>query len=91
MMELSHDRAALVAAAQAAEALAELLRFHGEGPHAYSAFGEVDVVGKLAEALLHATRIERDHMSAKPEWTEDREELSQLGAACAKFIDGWVG
>jgi hypothetical protein len=91
MIELLHDRAALVAATQANEAVAELLRFHTEGPHAHSAFGDSDIVEKLAEALLHAGRIHLDHLGDGGHMREYRDEIGQLCAACAMFIDGWAG
>lgn len=89
--ELPHDRAALIAAQQATEATAELLRFHTEGPQADNAFGDVDVTQKLAEALLHAARIEQDLAGAHELDAEYRSELGQIAAACARFIEGWVG
>lgn len=90
--ELPHRHAALVAASQASECVPELLRFHNEGPSGWSAFGEVEIIEKLAEALLHAGRIHLDVMGDdKPIEKEYRDEVFQLTAACARFIEGWAG
>jgi hypothetical protein len=89
--ELPHDRAALIAASQASEAVTELLRFHIEGPAGRMAFGQVEVLEKLAEALLHAARIEIDTLAADSMDAEYREELGQIASACARFIEGWAG
>lgn len=82
---------ALVAAAQGSEAVTELLRYHREGPQAYSAFGDVDVVELLAEAVLHAGRIAINHLAETEHNREYRDEIGQLTAAAARFIDGWAG
>lgn len=82
-------RPALIAATQAAEAVAELLRFAAEGPgHAGGPFGEFEVVAKLAEALALAAQIEREALSQCEEYCHD---LGQLIAAARRFIEGWAG
>lgn len=55
-------RPALIAAHQAIEAATELLRFHREGAATdWGAFGEIEVVEKLAEALALACHIRLEH------------------------------
>jgi len=74
----------VVAAHLTADALAELLRFHREGPQLLGGpFGDIDVCANLAEALLIAARIEREH--AGPD--EDR---NQLTGALECFLE-WEG
>lgn len=86
---------ALIAAAQASEATTELLRFHREGPAGWTAFGDVEVIEKLAEALLLACRIdlaERDIRQRKSPTTREYEAaVNQLAGAAANFIEGWAG
>lgn len=88
---LTEQEAATVAAAQAAEATVELLRFIREGAYNSRApFGE-EVVGKLAEALKIAIDIE-----GGPEETgcldeEERDLMRGLHSAVSAFIAGWVG
>jgi len=91
MPDLPHDRAALIAAAQAAEAVAELLRFASEGSANDRPFGDIEVVEKLAEALLHAGRIEVDHIASLPGCAEEAYAVSSLTNACANHIEDWVG
>lgn len=81
----------LIAATQASEAVAELLRFHREGPQAYSAFGDIEVVEKLAEAIVHAGRTHLEHLGDGDHMHEYREALGQIIHACANFIEGWAG
>ena len=99
MPDIQHDHAlntheaAIVAAAQATEATAELLRFAREGEindrNAFDA--EVDVVAKLAEALKLALEIE-DHPRADTYLDADELALlNNLKAATAAFIAGWNG
>ncbi|WP_374414261.1 hypothetical protein [Novosphingobium colocasiae] len=80
---------ALIAASQASEAVAELLRFHREGPQAWSAFGDIEVVCNLAEALKLACEIEAYHL---PDHHAPvlSSELGQLAAACACYIERWA-
>lgn len=82
---------ALIAACQSSEAVAELLRFRREGPQAYSAFGDIEVVEKLAEAIVHAGRIALDHLGDGCHMLEYREALGQIVHAAANFIEGWAG
>lgn len=74
----------VVAAHLAAEATSELLRFHREGPQLLGGpFGDVDVCTNLAEALLIAARIQRDH--AGPD-----SDLNQLTGALERYLE-WEG
>lgn len=78
------DAAHITAAHLAAEATSELLRFTREGPQLLGGpFGDVDVCTNLAEALLIAARIQRDH--AEPD-----EDLNQLTGALERYLE-WVG
>lgn len=81
--------AALIAACQAGDALAEVLRFMKEGPAFETSPFDNEPVAKLAEATLAVARIEASQCQVIDE--EEREALGQLAAACAKVIDGWVG
>ncbi len=85
------EEAAIVAAQQATEAVAELLRFHREGAFSErSAFAE-EVVGKLAEALNLAMEIEGDpEQSGYLDW-EEVEWFRKLKQAVTAFISGWAG
>lgn len=75
---------ALSAAHLTAEATSELLRFHREGAQLLGGpFGDVDVCSNLAEALLIAARIQRDH--AGPD-----EDLNQLTGALERYLE-WEG
>lgn len=91
MIELPNDRAALIAASQASEAVHELLRFYQEGPASDRAFGDVEVVSKLAEALKLACNIECDLLAPFPHAQEEHGEVNRLAGACANFIEGWAG
>lgn len=81
----SQDAASVPFAAHlTAEATSELLRFHREGPQLLGGpFGDVDVCSNLAEALLIAARIQRDH--AEPD-----EDLNQLTGALERYLE-WEG
>lgn len=81
--------APLIAAAQAGEALVELLRYSREGAAYSSAPFTNEPVQKLVEAALLAARIELAEEQTQAE--EERESLGQLAAACARFIEGWAG
>lgn len=82
--------AAIVAAAQASDATAELLRYAREGAYGQrSAFGETEPTPNLAQALKLAIEIELAEDGILDE--EERASLGQLAAACARFIDGWMG
>jgi hypothetical protein len=89
---LTPDRAAIVAASQASEALAELLRFISDGAHnERSPFGETDVVAKLAEALKLSLDIEGH---PRPDTYLDADELALLSGlkdATDAFLEGWAG
>ncbi len=87
---------ALIAATQASEAVAELLRFHREGSALFGPFGEVEVVEKLAEAVAIACEIElRENFNlsatAQDQDSQDyRAALEQLRDAARHFIQGWA-
>lgn len=87
---------ALIAAACTSEATTELLRYAREGQADDTAFGDIEVVEKLAEALriaidLHCAARRLILHPAKLWDTDEIEELRCLRAACAGFIDGWAG
>lgn len=77
---------AIIAAHQATDATAALLLHATEG----GGFGDVEVVGKFAEALVLSIDI---HVASSVEEcdTEYLAELDALRNAAAKFIEGWVG
>lgn len=78
---------ALVAAEQATQAAAELLRFRREGPDGFSPFGDPEPVALLAEALLRTARIEAASFPATDELNAVYvSEVGQLAAACARFL-----
>lgn len=85
------EEAAMLAAAQAAEATVELIRFGREGAYTTrSPFAE-EVTGKLAEALKLAIEIE-----GGPEGTgcldeDERQLVRDLYTSVTAFIAGWVG
>jgi hypothetical protein len=88
------EEAAIVAAAQAAEATTELLRFVREGPHSDRCAFDVEVVGKLAEALKLAIDIENVPDASGPETFLDDQEialLTNLKASLTAFLEGWAG
>lgn len=88
---LTIEETATVAAAQATEATAELLRFAREGAHSARApFGE-EVVGKLAEALGLALEIEGEPLETSILDENERALLANLKTAVAAFINGWFG
>ena len=89
MDEIDFNDAALLAACQAGDALAEVLRFLKEGPAFPSSPFDNEPVAKLAEALLCTIKIELGTDRVLD--TDEQEALGQLGEACAKFIEGWVG
>lgn len=80
---------ALIAAAQASDGLAELLRFLREGDAFLgSPFGEVEPACKFAEAALLCAEMDYD----SPHLDDDeRTALGDFIAACRAFIDDWVG
>lgn len=79
-------RDSLIAATQAVEAGAELLRFHAEGPRCNMPFADDDLVAKLAGACMLAARIEGDHAAEQPAYADYNSSLGQLAAACARFL-----
>lgn len=89
MVELEPQRAALIAISQATDANASLIRFHLEGPFNDQSPFEQEVVARFAEATLRAIEIELGANRVLD--TDEQEALGQLGEACAKFIEGWVG
>ena len=88
------DEAAIVAASQAAEAVAELLRYAREGAAStHAAFAE-EVVGKLAEAIKLAIEIDAEALLPGPAATLQADELElfvNLRHAADALLDGWVG
>lgn len=88
------DEAAIVAASQAAEAVAELLRYAREGAAStHGAFAE-EVVGKLAEAIKLAIEIDAEALLPGPATTLQADELElfvNLRHAVDALLDGWVG
>lgn len=88
---LTDHEAAIVAAAQAAEAVTELLRFVREGPYSDRSAFDIEVVGKLVEALKLALDIENQ---PQPDTYLDEDELALLAnlkTATAAFLAGWAG
>lgn len=81
----------LIAAAQASEATTELLRFYREGPANDLAFGEIEVVEKLCEALGISIDIHLGEPGAAQHEGDQIEDLKCLRAACARYIAGWAG
>lgn len=87
----SRTNTALVAAHQASDALAELLRFCQEG-NAIDGhpFGDADPVEKLAEALALTGEIAmRSMVDARD--AEYREAIGQVVHAARNFIVDWAG
>ena len=82
-MTKATQRTALAAAAQASDALAELIRYAREGANHPSPFGQVEVIELLADATKMAIEIA---------WKEgdDDEERQQLAAALARYLEGWA-
>ena len=89
-MGLEPPCAAIIAASQANEAVAELLRFAREGDAGNFPFDN-EPVEKLAEAALLAAEIETAGYEGMPAWAGEREMLGQFIAACRRFIEGWAG
>lgn len=71
---------ALAAAAQASDALAELIRFAKEGPSHPTAFGHVEVIEQLLDAAKMALEIEGG---------SDSERVFIHGAIC-RYLEGWA-
>ena len=82
---------ALLAAENATEAAAELLRYRREGPVCNWPFGDVEVCTLLANAISEAGRIEVLTLAVQPAYSEYRDGLSQLIAAAEKFLSGHCG
>ncbi|MBT0667001.1 hypothetical protein HT136_01295 [Novosphingobium profundi] len=81
-------RSTLLAASLAGDAVAELLRFHIEGPICNWPFNEeAHPVARLAEALLRTARVEASCLDIQPLAKDYCESLGQLAAACSKFLD----
>jgi len=82
-----HDKQwlALAAAHQASEATHELIRFAREGEAGFTAFGDVEVIEKLADALKMA--IDIDDVGA----ASNEEERKQLRHALGNYLEGWMG
>lgn len=90
MTHLTTTESAIIAASQASEATAELLRFAREGGVSDTTSFADDAVGKLAEALSLAIGIE----GIDPDTLVDDEQsdlLIALNTSLANFIEGWVG
>ncbi|WP_146037199.1 hypothetical protein [Novosphingobium guangzhouense] len=90
-----NDRASLIAATQAGNAMVELMRFHAEGPAAVRAFDDVAVICFLAEALKLACDIEIDHLEQlrerNPSIAEEILAVDHLRRAAATHIEAWAG
>jgi len=85
--------AALIAAGQASEAAAELIRLARDGTYGdgNSPFCDEEVVGKLAEALKLTIQLQGDPNKCRFLDEEERELVGQLSAALTRFLEGWVG
>ena len=93
-MSKSISRRAVIAAAQGSEAVTELLRFHVEGPAGDTAFGDIEVVEKLAEALAVACDIEfavRLEQGLRNSEQEYEEALEDLRSVARSFVEEWCG
>lgn len=87
----SRTNTALIAAAQASEAVAELLRFCREGNATDGhPFGDAGPVEKLAEALALTGELALRSLT-HPREAEYREAIGQLVHAARNFIVDWVG
>lgn len=84
LTEIEKQALAVAAAQQAADALAELLRFARDGEWLNSTFHpDADPVEKLCDAAKLACEI----MHGEPDPEGDR---NQLHGALVKFIEGWA-
>ncbi len=72
---------ALVAASQASEAIAALLRFAREGADHPAPFGQIEVAELLADALKMTLELHPELDS----------EQGQMLAALTCFLEGWAG
>ncbi|MBV2147916.1 hypothetical protein KRZ98_06375 [Sphingobium sp. AS12] len=90
-MSLTLEESAIVAAAQASEAVSELLRFAREGNYTEASPFNDEVVAKLAEALKLAIGI--DDTPHKSCWLDANELalFANLRAAAVAFLEGWAG
>ena len=89
MSDLTLPQAALIAAAQASEATTELIRYHREGPAGWTAFGDIEVIEKLAEALALAINLELPNLDPAS-GSGETEALLALQAAAKTYIVGWA-
>ncbi|BCA60213.1 hypothetical protein [Sphingomonas sp. HMP6] len=89
MSHLTVEAAAILAASQATEATAELLRFAREGQYSTRIPFAENVTGLLAEALKLALEIDTPGDEALIE-AEDRALFANLKTSLAAFIEGWV-
>ena len=78
----------LLAATQASEATAELLRYTREGPAGFTAFSEIDVVGKLTEALVLAIDLELNEIDGVN--PGEAAALRALQSTAKSYIAGWT-
>lgn len=86
------DKPAMIAAAQASEAVTELLRFCREGPANDLAFGEIEVCLKLAEALVISIDIHLGQPNIRQHEGEfGLADLDHLRASAARYIAGLEG
>lgn len=90
MTALTLEEAAIVAAAQSAEATAELLRYAREGAYTEASPFNDEVIPKLAEALKLAIDIEGDPPAGYLD-ADELQLLTNLRTAVAAFIEGWAG
>ncbi|MER8616022.1 hypothetical protein NKG99_04075 [Mesorhizobium sp. M1409] len=72
---------AIISASQAADALAELLRFAREGDGLTGPF-QTDVVEQLLDAAKMAMEVEG--------YDTERPERAEVYAAIVNFLDGWA-
>lgn len=92
MSKSKQRRAALTAASHGSEAITELLRFHSEGPADWSAFGDIDVIANLSEALALACGVEAAvRLQEKSTEHEYLEAIGTLQSDVETFIQNWCG
>lgn len=86
-----HAESAIIAAAQASDALAEVLRYAQEG-NAIGAwpFGESDPTPKFVEAVIRTAEIQIEKFEGHGSFQDEVDQLGQLIAACRKFLQDWV-
>lgn len=90
-MSLTLEESAIVAAAQASNAVSELLRFAREGSYTEASPFNDEVVAKLAEALKLA--IDIDDTPHKSRWlnADELALFANLKTVVTAFLEGWAG